>query len=79
NALTGPGFFDLDASLLKVIKFKERYTLELRGEAFNITNTPQFSNPAAISPGATSATSRASPPAAAASTVSAAAAPSNSA
>lgn len=45
NAMTGPGFFDLDASLFKVIKFRERYTLELRGEALNIMNTPQFSNP----------------------------------
>lgn len=45
NIFTGPGFFDLDASLFKEITFKERYKLELRGEAFGVTNTPQFSNP----------------------------------
>jgi hypothetical protein len=45
NVFDGPGFFDLDASLFKIISFKERYQLELRGEAFGITNTPQFSNP----------------------------------
>ena len=45
NAFTGPGFFNLDASLFKNITFRERYKLELRGEAFSITNTPHFSNP----------------------------------
>ncbi len=45
NAITGPAFFNLDASLFKVIHYKERYSLELRGEFFGVTNTPQFSNP----------------------------------
>ncbi|MBV8553053.1 MAG: TonB-dependent receptor [Acidobacteriaceae bacterium] len=45
NIFNGPGFFNLDASLIKMITFKERYQLELRGEAFGVTNTPQFSNP----------------------------------
>ena len=45
NILSGPGFFNLDASLFKLINFTERYSLEIRGEAFGITNTPQFSNP----------------------------------
>lgn len=45
NIFDGPGFVNLDASLIKVISFKERYSLELRGETFAITNTPQFSNP----------------------------------
>jgi hypothetical protein len=45
NAIDGPGFFDLDASLFKLITFKERYKLELRAEAFSVTNTPQYSNP----------------------------------
>ncbi len=45
NFLTGPGFFDLDASLFKTIAFRERYNLELRAEAFSITNTPEFGNP----------------------------------
>jgi hypothetical protein len=45
NIMTGPGFFNLDASLFKVVKFAERFALEIRGEAFSVTNTPQFSNP----------------------------------
>jgi hypothetical protein len=45
NIMTGPGFFNLDASLFKVVKFAERFALEIRGEAFAVTNTPQFSNP----------------------------------
>lgn len=45
NSLTGPGFFNLDAALIKVVRFKERYSFELRGEAFGVTNTPQFNNP----------------------------------
>jgi hypothetical protein len=45
NVLSGPGFVNLDASLTKVITLRERYRFELRGEAFGVTNTPQFSNP----------------------------------
>lgn len=45
NFLSGPGFFTLDASLFKIITFREHYNLELRGESFSITNTPQFANP----------------------------------
>ena len=45
NILSGPGFFNLDASLAKLITFRERYRFELRGEFFGVTNTPQFSNP----------------------------------
>ena len=45
NSFDGPGFFGLDASLIKIITFRERYQLELRGESFSLTNTPNFSNP----------------------------------
>ena len=45
NYFDGPGFFDLDASLVKVIRFKERDSFEIRGEAFGVTNTPQFGGP----------------------------------
>ena len=45
NDMIGPGLFDLDFSLFKNIEIKERWKLQLRGEAFAITNTPQFSNP----------------------------------
>jgi outer membrane receptor protein involved in Fe transport len=47
NDLIGPGMFDLDFSLFKNIEVRERWKLQLRGEAFAITNTPQFSNPGA--------------------------------
>ena len=42
NYLSGPNFFDLDASLSKRIRMTERLGLELRLEAFGATNTPQF-------------------------------------
>ncbi|OLD82419.1 MAG: TonB-dependent receptor [Acidobacteria bacterium 13_1_20CM_58_21] len=42
NYLSGPRFFNLDASLSKSIRFTERYNLDLRLEAFGVTNTPQF-------------------------------------
>jgi hypothetical protein len=42
NYLSGPNFFDLDASVSKSIRFTERFNLELRLEAFGVTNTPQF-------------------------------------
>ncbi len=42
NYLSGPNFFDLDATLSKSIRFTERYNMELRLETFGVTNTPQF-------------------------------------
>jgi hypothetical protein len=42
NYLSGPNFFNLDASLAKSIRMTERLGLELRLEAFGATNTPQF-------------------------------------
>jgi hypothetical protein len=45
NPFSGPGLFILNASLVKNVKFRERVNIEIRGEAFNITNTPEFSNP----------------------------------
>src|SRR6266851_185552 len=42
NYLSGPNFFDLDASVSKAIRMTERFNLELRLEAFGATNTPQF-------------------------------------
>jgi hypothetical protein len=45
NPFSGPGLFVINASLFKNIRIRERYNIEVRGEAFNITNTPEFSNP----------------------------------
>ena len=42
NYLSGPNFFNLDATLSKSIRFTERYNMEMRLEAFGVTNTPQF-------------------------------------
>jgi outer membrane receptor protein involved in Fe transport len=40
NALRGPIFNQLNASLFKNIKVMERLTVQLRGEAFNVLNHP---------------------------------------
>jgi hypothetical protein len=45
NIFNGPGFYDLDFSLFKNIDISERFKLQLRAEAFNSTNTPQYGNP----------------------------------
>ena len=41
----GPGSRTADLSLQKNIQLTQRYVLELHGDAFNVTNTPQFTNP----------------------------------
>lgn len=38
----GPQFFNIDAAVLKNIAITERFKLEFRAEAFNMTNTPSF-------------------------------------
>jgi len=43
----------LDASLFKSFQIHENYTFEIRGEAYNVANTPNFGNPS-TSIGATS-------------------------
>ena len=47
NVLRGPGVVNLSAGLFRKIPVKERLNLEIRAEAFNLTNTPHFSNPSA--------------------------------
>jgi hypothetical protein len=44
-AFSGPGFFNLDASVFRRFPIQERVGLEFRLESFGATNTPQFSNP----------------------------------
>jgi hypothetical protein len=44
NILSGPGQFNIDASLIKRTKFGHIDT-EIRIEAFNLLNHPQFANP----------------------------------
>ena len=45
NTLSGPGYVNLDLSLVKRFRFTERWKAELRAETFNFTNTPHFNNP----------------------------------
>jgi outer membrane receptor protein involved in Fe transport len=45
NAFRGPGAVNVDVALAKQFRFGERATLELRGDAFNVFNHTQFSNP----------------------------------
>ncbi len=43
NTLVGPGLFNIDTTLSKHIRIRERYRVEIRAEAFNLTNTPNYS------------------------------------
>jgi hypothetical protein len=45
NYFTGPGSFNLDASLLKRTAITERVNFELRVDVTNLTNTPTFGFP----------------------------------
>jgi hypothetical protein len=46
NVLRGPGFVNIDFSLLKHVVLSESARLQLRAEFFNLANTPHFANPA---------------------------------
>ncbi len=45
NAFFGPGLAEGDVSLFKTLHLTDRVNTELRAEVFNVTNTPQFTNP----------------------------------
>ena len=45
NILRGPGYVNLDFSVFKMFRFTDRVSVQLRVEAFNLTNTPHFANP----------------------------------
>jgi hypothetical protein len=47
NVLRGPGFVNLDLSIVRTFRPTEGSTLDFRIDAFNFTNTPHFNNPAA--------------------------------
>jgi hypothetical protein len=47
NSIRGPGFFNLALTASRVFPITERFNFQFRCEAFNVTNTPSFSNPAA--------------------------------
>jgi hypothetical protein len=45
NVVYGPGFVNLDFSVIKNFRLGEHVKLEARGEVFNILNHPNFANP----------------------------------
>jgi hypothetical protein len=45
DILRGPGFFSINQNISRIFTFKEKLKFQLVGEAFNLTNTPSFSNP----------------------------------
>ena len=45
NILHGPNLFAINASLFRRFNITERFRLEFRAEAFNLTNTPEFDLP----------------------------------
>jgi hypothetical protein len=47
NSMRGPGTKQWDIGLFRQVNLGGARTLQLRVEAFNVTNTPQFSNPGA--------------------------------
>ena len=51
NSIRGPGLFNLDVSLTKNVPLFREYNLVLKAESFDITNTPQFGNPASYAKG----------------------------
>ena len=42
--LTGPAHINLDASIVKIIRFGSQHA-EIRADFFNATNTPHYENP----------------------------------
>lgn len=47
NSIFGPGAVNLDAGLVREFQLGEKVHLQFRADAFNLTNTPHFSNPSA--------------------------------
>jgi hypothetical protein len=47
NAARGPGLWQVDAALQRKISLRERASLQIRGEVFNLLNRAQYGNPGA--------------------------------
>ncbi len=47
NQFYGPGYFQNNLSMFKDFRITERWILNVRADAFQLTNTPQFANPQA--------------------------------
>lgn len=48
NPVRGPGLQNADLMIGKTFRITERFTLEFRAEAFNVSNTPPFNDPNGI-------------------------------
>ncbi|MGI8745204.1 MAG: hypothetical protein ACR2NN_22055 [Bryobacteraceae bacterium] len=46
NILRGPGIVNVNGSLFRKMSLTERFSLQLRAEVYNVSNTPHFDNPA---------------------------------
>ena len=53
RVVRGPGSVNFDFSIFKQFTFTERWRLQFRAEAFNLTNTPTFTLPSSNSPSMT--------------------------
>ncbi len=53
NYLVGPGFDNVDFSILKNTKLTERFTLQWRTDFFNLFNHPNFGQPGSVAPSQT--------------------------
>lgn len=51
NEFRGPGYFNMNLSVSRTFKFTERVSMDIRADAFGLTNTPHFANPNAGCPG----------------------------
>ena len=45
NAFLGPGVRSFDMTFSKITKLSERWYIEIRGDLFNVSNSPQFASP----------------------------------
>ncbi|MEJ7605861.1 MAG: hypothetical protein WKF37_06260 [Bryobacteraceae bacterium] len=45
NSMRGPGVANWDIGIFRQFTLTERFKMQFRAEAFNLTNTPHFSNP----------------------------------
>ncbi|HVF29524.1 MAG TPA: hypothetical protein VNA22_01090, partial [Pyrinomonadaceae bacterium] len=50
NYFIGPSFFEADLSLMRKFRFTERISFDLRVDAKNVTNKPNFAAPSAVFP-----------------------------
>jgi len=50
NEFRGPGFFNMNLSIVRDFRIRELATLQVRGDAFGFTNTPHFNNPGSSCP-----------------------------